>query len=352
LIAAFSAGNPKRIPAHGMQHVQSAHAFVACPPHRQSCNCACDPCAGSRKDRATSRGRNTWCVRDLPTARNALCSAHTFCHFNSTVRGSYSNKFTSPGIFFLAVRFFVPALCSAHIFCVHASCFSSCGAASFRPRPPVTGMLTPSSFHNAATFLRVVAQLVDGRLQNKRAPREHWVIHDPAECFQPNLAFADVFVTVHAGNPDAFFESFTCTTRTRSMPTVRSIACNVFSKPSVVRISHPAANVWAVSMHTPSGRSGDASRTARSSSKPRSQRRALPCGIFEQDFAGPSSFRPRARLLQTLRDRGDCRVCSAFLAAPWVRHQKIRAQRKRPHDFLMKRLHRTRAQHRIRWTPD
>jgi len=92
---------------------------------------------------------------------------------------------------------FCSCLCSAHIFACTLLAFLL--AARLHSVTPSRDRNTYSQqFPQRRHISAVVAQLINGRLQNKRAPREHWVIHDPAECFQPNLAFADVFVTVHA----------------------------------------------------------------------------------------------------------------------------------------------------------
>ena len=147
--------------------------------------------------------------------------------------------------------------------------------------------------------------------------------------------------------PRCVFRSFMGITRTRVDSDGPIDRLRRFFRPSAVQISHPAANVCAVSMQTPSGKSEAASSTARNSSNREPSTITLPRGVFKQDLQ-PVEFQSSCSLLQSLRNRGDSFLRTAFFAAPWVRHQKIRAKRNRSHNFLMERLDRTRAQHRIR----
>ena len=52
-------------------------------------------------------------------------------------------------------------------------------------------------------------------------------------------------------DPTPFLESLRCTALRYLNPIVSSNSRNVFSNPSAVAISYPPANVWHVSIHTP-----------------------------------------------------------------------------------------------------
>ena len=99
-------------------------------------------------------------------------------------------------------------------------------------------------------------------------------------------------------------------------------------------------------MQTPSGKSRHASRIACSSSNVEPIEFPAP-RYFPEEFADrPVSIRaPPASGLARSRDR---RLARCRPGRSRMHHQKIRAQRERPHDLLMKRLHRPRPQHGIR----
>ena len=91
----------------------------------------------------------------------------------------------------------------------------------------------------------------------------------------------------------AVFESFMWTTATRASPSVRSISAAPRSTPPPCAMSHPTANVCAVSIQTPRGNSGQASTIAFSSSN--LEPIELPCpAVFSSRIRSSPNLNPRA----------------------------------------------------------
>ena len=87
--------------------------------------------------------------------------------------------------------------------CRRADRYSRCGRYGFLLRSRLHSFAlgahrAPGQSPKRGHISFVVARQIDGRLENERPPRKQTMIQNPAKCFEPDLAFADVLVPVDA----------------------------------------------------------------------------------------------------------------------------------------------------------